>query len=72
MSNLLRQNLAPTNFLICEVLQLGNPQLRQVAKPVAIHNSEGFSLSIAELQTLTQDLLDAMQAEGGIGIAPIL
>ena len=55
--------------MIREVLQLGNPQLRQIAEPVAIHNSEGISLSIAELRTLTQDLLDTMQAEGGIGIA---
>jgi peptide deformylase len=55
--------------MIREVLQLGNPQLRQTAKPVAINSHDGASLSPAELQNLTQDLLDTMQEEGGIGIA---
>lgn len=55
--------------MIREVLQLGNPQLRQIAKPVAINHVEGVSLSAAELQNLTQDMLDTMQEEGGIGIA---
>lgn len=55
--------------MIREVLQLGNPQLRQIAKPVAIHNAGGVSLSATELQSLAQDMLDTMQEEGGIGIA---
>jgi len=55
--------------MIREVLQMGNPQLRQIAKPVAIHNDEGIQLPATELQMLAQDMLDTMQAEGGIGIA---
>ena len=55
--------------MIHEILQLGNPRLREIAKPVAINNSEGVVLSSVELQTLAQDMLDTMQAEGGIGIA---
>lgn len=55
--------------MIREVLQLGNPQLRQIAKPVALNNIDGVSLSATELQNLAQDMLDTMQEEGGIGIA---
>jgi peptide deformylase len=55
--------------MIREVLQLGNPQLRQIAQPVAINNGDGIFLTVAELQNLSQDLLDTMQEEGGIGIA---
>jgi len=63
--------------MIRDVLQLGNPLLREIAKPVAINNSinhsinnsEGVSLSSADLQNLVQDLHDTMQEEGGIGIA---
>lgn len=55
--------------MIREVLQLGNPQLRQIAQPVALNHIEGVPLSAAELQNLAQDLFDTMQEEGGIGIA---
>lgn len=55
--------------MIREVLQLGNPQLRQIAKPIAINNVDGARLSAAELQNLAVDMLDTMQEEGGIGIA---
>lgn len=56
--------------MIREVLQLGNPQLRKIAKPIAIRNSDdGVPLSAAELQNLAQDMLDTMLEEGGIGIA---
>jgi peptide deformylase len=55
--------------MIHQVLQLGNPLLRQTARPVALNNLDGVSLSATELQTLAQDLFDTMQEEGGIGIA---
>lgn len=55
--------------MIREVLQLGNPQLRQIAQPVAINTVDGVSLSAPELQNLVRDMLDTMLEEGGIGIA---
>lgn len=55
--------------MIRDVIQMGNPQLREIARPVAVHHMEGVSLTAAELQNLVQDMLDTMREEGGIGIA---
>ena len=58
--------------MIREVLQLGNPLLREIAKPIAINNSHGISTPAIDAQNLAQlaqDMLDTMLAEGGIGIA---
>jgi len=56
--------------MIRDVLQLGNPQLRQVSQPVMLGESGASgTLCRADLQALVQDLLDTMRDEGGIGIA---
>jgi len=51
---------------VLKVAKLGNPILRQIAKPIDL---ELLSSSNSELQLLIDNMIDTMREEGGVGLA---
>lgn len=50
---------------VLKVAKLGNPILRQIAKPLDLENISNNK----EIQTLIDDMIDTMRAEQGVGLA---
>ena len=49
---------------VLKISKLGNPVLRQVAKPVDLND-----LAKSEMQTFIDDMIETMHHEGGVGLA---
>ena len=49
---------------VLKIAKLGNPVLRQVAKPINLHD-----LAESSMQTFIDDMIETMHHEGGVGLA---
>ena len=51
-------------MMVLKIAKLGNPVLRQLAKPVDLKDLAGISM-----QTFIDDMIETMHHEGGVGLA---
>ena len=51
---------------LLKIAKLGNPVLRQVAKPVDLNELAGTA---TEMQNFIDDMIETMHHEGGVGLA---